>query len=54
MALVGSFLFSTAESLIQVLGVYDDFQQFTQTDSLIHQIKAVLLDAEQKQNHDHQ
>lgn len=52
-----SFLFSMAGSLIaklasrayeeacQVLGVYDDLQQLTQT---VSYVKAVLLDAEQK------
>ncbi|PNX92798.1 disease resistance protein rga2-like [Trifolium pratense] len=35
----------------QVLGVYNDLQHFTQT---LSYIKAVLLDAEQKQNHDYQ
>jgi uncharacterized protein YecT (DUF1311 family) len=62
-ALVGSSLFSMAESLIaqlasrafieasQMLGVYNDLQLFTQTLSCI---KAVLLDADQKLNHDYQ
>ncbi|KAJ1429962.1 Virus X resistance protein-like, coiled-coil domain [Sesbania bispinosa] len=55
-----SFLFCIAESLIaklasrayeevsQVLGVYDTLQEFTHT---LSYVKAVLLDAEQKQEH---
>ncbi|XP_020213510.1 putative disease resistance protein RGA3 [Cajanus cajan] len=58
-----SFLFSMAESLIaklasrayeeasQVLGVYDQLKEFKQTLSLV---KAVLLDADQKQEHNHE
>ncbi|QCD96965.1 disease resistance protein RPM1 [Vigna unguiculata] len=58
-----SFLFSIAESLIaklasrafeeasRVVGLYDDLQDLTNTLSLV---KAVLLDAQQKQEHNHQ
>ncbi|KAL2320675.1 hypothetical protein Fmac_029644 [Flemingia macrophylla] len=57
-----SFLFSIAESLLsklasrafeeasQVLGVYDNLKEFTETLSLV---KAVLLDAEQQQEQEH-
>nr|KYP70549.1 Disease resistance protein RGA2 [Cajanus cajan] len=58
-----SFLFSIVESLIaklasrafeeasQVLGVYDHLKEFKETLSLV---KAVLLDADQKQEHNHE
>jgi hypothetical protein len=63
-ALVGSFLFTMAESIIaqlasrefveaaHVLGIHNDLQHFTQT---LSYIKSVLLDAEKKlSHHDHQ
>ncbi|QCD96961.1 hypothetical protein DEO72_LG6g1671 [Vigna unguiculata] len=58
-----SFLFSIAESLLaklasrafeeasRLVGLYDDLQDFTNTLSLV---KAVLLDAQQKQQHNHE
>ncbi|MED6219475.1 hypothetical protein PIB30_036163 [Stylosanthes scabra] len=60
--MVESFIFSIAESLVtklasrayqeasQVIGVYDDLQEFKS--SLLY-VKAVLLDAEQKQELEH-
>jgi len=61
--MVESFLFSIADSLIaklasqlyeeasRVMGLYHHLQEFTHTLSLV---KAVLLDAEQKQEHNHE
>ncbi|CAJ1911594.1 unnamed protein product [Sphenostylis stenocarpa] len=58
-----SFLFTIAESLLtklashafeeasRVVGLYDSLQDFNDTLSIV---KAVLLDAEQKQEHDHE
>ncbi|WVZ06410.1 hypothetical protein V8G54_019756, partial [Vigna mungo] len=58
-----SFLFSIAESLIaklasqafqkasRVVGLYDDLRDLTNT---LSSVKAVLLDAQQKQDHNHQ
>ncbi|QCD97442.1 disease resistance protein RPM1 [Vigna unguiculata] len=58
-----SFLFSIAESLVaklasrafeeasRVVGLYEDLQDLTKTLSVV---KAVLLDAQQKQDHNHQ
>ncbi|KAK7378161.1 hypothetical protein VNO80_03598 [Phaseolus coccineus] len=58
-----SFLFSIAESLIaklashafqeasRLVGLYDNLRDLTKTLSLV---KAVLLDAQQKQEHNHQ
>jgi len=63
MIMAESFLFSIADSLIaklasqlyeeasRVMGLYDHLQDFTHTLSLV---KAVLLDAEQRQEHNHE
>ena len=63
MIMAESFLFSIADSLIaklasqlyeeasRVMGLYQHLQEFTRTLSLV---KAVLLDAEQKQEHNHE
>ncbi|KOM38779.1 hypothetical protein LR48_Vigan03g216100 [Vigna angularis] len=63
MMMAESFLFSIADSLVaklasqlyeeasRVMGLYHHLQEFTSTLSLV---KAVLLDAEQKQEHNHE